>query len=269
MAFASDTGYTPLSIEALMDIVREGVNAQFGTSYIKEDFIGTNWYKFLYAPMQMLSENEIKTSEIFLEMQEYFRITNEKVLRPNTTHPGIYDYFLSKGFLASTKPPADVDAGKAFICVDTDETADDYAEKKLEICNLVKDCVVAGAISQGTEVEAITLDNGQEFDFKFNLPDRIPVIIRVTITQSENNLFAIDDASVIREKVYDAIVASYRLGKNFEPQRYFSVADAPWAATVLLEWSDDDGANWHDEVFDSDYDELFTFQLEDISIVEA
>lgn len=269
MSFASDTGYIPVSIEGLMDVIRQNVNEKFSMSYTTQTFLGTNWYKFFYSIIQRLQENEVKTSEIFNRMQEYFAITNEKVLRPNTTHPGIFDYFGLNGYFVSTKPPLDIDAGKAYVCVDVDETADDYPTQKLAICNLIKNCIVGGVVSQGTEVESITLSNGQSFDFKFNLPDRIPVEFRLTITLSENNLFAVDNPQVIRQRLFDNITAKYKLGKNFEPQRYFSVVDAPWAAMVLLEWTDDGGANWHDEIFESEYDEVFTFAITDIDVVEV
>lgn len=269
MGFASETGYVPSTIDEIMERIRENINEQFGTSYETDNFIGTNFYKYFYALAQELEANEIKTSEIFLRMQEYFDITNEKVLRPNTTHPGVFDYFESKGYYVSTKPPADVDAGKAYICVDVDELASDYATQKKVICGLVKDCIVAGVVSQGTQSETLTLANGQAFDFKFNLPNRIPVLLRLTITLSENNLFTVAAPDVSAQTLYDNINAKYRLGKNFEPQRYFSVVDAPWAESVLLEWSDDAGANWHSTVYDADYDDVFTFDLEDIDVVEA
>lgn len=390
MSFASETGYLPITITQMMEFVMNNVNTQFGTSYTVDTFLGTNFYKYFYALMQRMQENEIKTSEIFLRMQEYFNITNEKIQRPNTTHPGIFDYFESKGYFVSTKPPEDADAGKAFICVDvqdnhargtieissyanlvsgtddsitmdtTDFTAQsstvtpgdetfqasisntataqslvsqinshptigdlveawhidnivyvrsktlgtdgnsialaytdndsnigaivsgatlsggtaledgeqDYDITRLAICNIVKDCVVAGVVSQGTEQEDITLTNGQSFTFKYNLPDKIPVLLRLTTVLSENNEFAISSPDDIKQKVFDNVNARYKLGKNFEPQRYFSVLDAPWASTVLLEWSDDNGSNWHDEVYDAEYDQVFTFELSDISIVE-
>lgn len=269
MSFASDTGYIPLTIEQMMELVRVNVNTQFGTTYTVDTFLGTNFYKYFYALIQRLQRNEVKTSEIVLRMQEYFNITNEVIQRPNTTHPGIFDYFGENGYFVSTKPPADIDAGKAFICVDVDDAAPDYAETKLEVCNLVKDCVVGGCVSQGTEVETIVLTNGQSMDFKFNLPTRIPVELRLTTTLSENNEFTILSVDEIKQKLKDNIDARYKLGKNFEPERYFSVMDAPWASTVLLEWSDDAGANWHDEVYESEYDEVFTYTLADISVVES
>jgi len=268
MGFAQDQGYIPQTIAEIMEAVRVNINAQFGTTYIAENFVGTNWYKYFYSMAQRMQENEVKTSEIFLKMQEYFTVTNERVLRPNTTNPGIVDYLASYGFLASTKKPINDDAGKLFVCVDVDETADDYADTKETIGNLIKNCCVAGVVSQGTEEVTITLDNSQSFDFKFNLPDRIPVLLKLTITLSDNNLFAVSDPLVVRQALFDNIEAKYKLGKNFEPQRYFSVVDAPWASQVLLEYSVDDGENYSSAIFESDYDELFTFDIEDITIVE-
>jgi hypothetical protein len=119
-----------------------------------------------------------------------------------------------------------------------------------------------------TEVTAITLSNNQSFDFKFNLPTKIPVKLRLTLTLSENNQFTVESTDWIKERLLANIAARYRLGMNFEPQRYFSTVDAPWAGVILLEWSDDAGANWHSTVYDADYDEVFTAETTDITVVE-
>lgn len=390
MSFSSGAGYIPTPIDDMMDVIRQNINTQFSTSYTVDTFLGTNFYKYFYALIQKLQENEVKTSEIFLRMQEYFNITNELIQRPNTTHPGIYDYFHSKGYFVSTKPPEDADAGKAFICVDlednhsrgkvtitnfanlvsgTDDSVtigatvftaqagsatlgtgtfqsvtsnsvtavslaaqinahatagalvealaigavvwiralaggsagnsialaytdhdsnvgatvsgatltggraletgeQDYDVVKMLVAAIVKDCVVAGVISQGSEVETLTLTNNQSFDFKFNLPRKIPILLRLTTTLSENNQFSIGSPDDTKLLLFNNINARYRLGKNFEPQRYFSVVDAPWAAMVELEWSSDNGSNYFDTIFDAEYDEIFTFELTDIEIVE-
>lgn len=269
MSFSQENGYIPTPISSIMDIFMAGINYEFGTSYTKENFEGSNFYKYFYAMAQMMQKNEVKTSEIFLKLQQYFIETNERVLRPNTTAPGIIDYFGSKGYLVSVKPPEDVDAGKLFVCVNVDDTDPDYATKKLEICGYVKDCCVAGVISQGTEEETITLGNLQSFPFKYNLPDKLTTLLRLTITQSENNEYVIQSPEWIAERLLANVNARYKLGMNFEPQRYFSIIDAPWAAAVLLEYSTNAGANWFSSVYDSAYDELFTFDIEDITIVEA
>lgn len=387
MGFASESGYIPVSIETMMQTVMENINAQFGTTYTSETFIGSNFYKYFYALIQELQKSEIKTSEIFLKLQDYIAITNEAISRPAVTPPGLIETFLEQGFVASVKPPTDVDAGKIFICVDLDDganasgnatitdyanlisgTADtiqvgatvftaqagaaspgtatfraatsnaltaaslatqinahatagalvkakaegaivtitarnggtggnaialiythhgstgatvsgatltggttraEYAGEKLQVATIIKESVAAGIVSQGTQVESIVLSNSQSFDFKFNLPDKIEVLLRLTITLSENNQVVIKTPEEVKDILIANIRSKYTLGKNFEPQRYFSVVDAPWASDVLLEYSIDDGDNWESAVYDSEYNELFDVLLENITLIEA
>lgn len=384
MSFASDTGYLPQSIDQIMDFVMAGVNEQFGTTYDSTTFVGTNYYKYFYAMAQRMQENEVKTSEIFLRMQEYFLVTNEEITRPNTTNPGIIDYLSAAGYLASAKAPADADAGKLFVCVDvvddhargnftitsyanlvsgTDDsvtvgatvftaqagaatpgagtfqaatsnaltaeslaiqinahatagalveavndgaivylrakargtggnaialaytdndtnvgltksattllggiTADeDYDDVRAEICGIIKDCCVAGVISQGLEVETIDLPNNQSFDFKFALPVRTAITLKATITLSNNSQSVIDSDTVVAQRIFDNINARYRLGLDFEPQRYFSILDAPWASNVVLEYNT--GSGFVSTVFEADFDDLFEFEVTDITVV--
>jgi len=102
--------------------------------------------------------------------------------------------------------------------------------------------------------------------FKFNLPTKIPITLKLTTTLSANNEFTIESPDDQKQKLYDNITAKYRLGKNFEPQRYFSVIDAPWASDVLLEYDLGDG--FTDDVYEAEYDEVFTFEITDITLVE-
>ena len=394
MGFSQESGYTPASIESLMLSVMANVNTQFGTSYTQETFVGTNFYKFFYALVQKLQENEVKTSEIFAKLQQYFAITNERISRPVVTNPGLiealenYESELAPdGFIASVKPMIDADAGKIHICVDVDdgvhatgnititsyanlvsgtddsvgvaattftaqtgaatpgaatfqaatdndstaaslalqinshatvslqvraraigavvhitamhggtagnsialaytdndtnvgatksgtalsggEANADYEDLRLEIATIIKDSTIAGGVTQGLEEEAIVLSNGQSFDFKFNLPNRIEVYLRLTTTLSENNQVVVGTPDDVKLALLANVLERYRLGRNFEPQKYFSVLDAPWASQVLLEWSDDAGATWNDEVYDANYDDLFEIDLANITLVE-
>ena len=265
MSFAQDTGYLPNTVQQLMGFVREGVNEQFGTTYDEDTFLGTNFYKYFYALIQQLQLNEVKTSEIFARMQQYFNVTNEKITRPNTTHPGLVDYLAAAGYQASTKKPIDADAGKLYVCVNVDTGAAGYAAKKLAINTLIKDCAVAGVITQGTEVSTITLPNSQSFDFKFNPPTKIPITLELTITLSANNQYTILSDVEVAAILFANINARYTLGLNFEPQRYFSIIDAPWAANVLLKYNK--GSGLVSTVYSAAYNELFTFAISDITVV--
>ncbi len=277
MGFASESGYTPTSVTAMMTSVMENINDQFGTTYTYETFVGTNLYKYFYALIQRMQENEVKTSEIFLKLQQYFTITNEKIARPVVTNPGIIEILNTNGYIASVKKPIDEDAGKIFICVDKIdpddvdtnwEDSDDYATDKLAVCNIIKDSTVAGAVTQGSESETIALTNGQSFDFKYALPNRIPVHLKLTITLSENNMVLVGDPDEVKLALLANVRARYAQGKDFEPQKYWSIADSPWASQVLLEWSDDDEGSYHSTVFMADFDDIYDVKLERIHLVE-
>lgn len=268
MGFAQETGYTPATIETIIDSIRVQINATFGTTYTADTFIGSNWYKYAYAAAQRLQENEVKTSEIFLKLQQYFQITNERIQRPVATSPGLIENFEAQDWIASLKPMIEVDAGKANICVDVDDTDPGYAAMKLEIATIIKNSIAAGVVTLGTESETIVLSNGQDFDFKYHLPNRTEVLLRLTTTLSDNNQVVIGTPEEVKQKLIDNIAAKYRLGRDFEPQRYFTTADAPWTSQVLLEYSVDAGSNWETEVFQADFDDLFEVLLENITLVE-
>lgn len=397
MPFSQEAGYTPASIETIMNSIMNGINTQFGQTYTTETFVGTNFYKYFYALAQELQENEVKTSEIFLKLQDYFEVISAQISRPTVTSPGIIEKLEAEGYIASVKPMIEADAGKIHICVDeTDNHArgiatitsyanlvsgtddvitvgataftaqagaatpgdatfqaatdnattatslatqinahatagalvyawaidavvyiralavgtggnaialtytnndanvgatvsgatltggvvlgedPDYDDVKEAICTLISQYTVGGTVSQGTEIESIVLSNGQSFDFAYNLPNRIPVALRLTIATSENNQVLIGDPDETKILLLENIAARYKLGKNFEPQKYFSVLDAPWAASVLLEWTDDVtagvidmGPTWHSEVYDADYNDLFDISLALTSLVET
>lgn len=276
MGFASESGYTPVSIETIMSAIKDGVNSEFGMAYTDESFVGTNFYKFFYALAQRLQENEVRTSEIFSYLQQYFEVTNERIQRPVATSPGLVEAFeaytsdlFPDGIVASVKPMVVGDAGKVNVCVDVDETDDDYADMKLEIATILKDSVAHGAVTQGAETQAIVLSNGQSFDYKYHLPNRIDVLLRLTTTLSDNNQVVISTPEDVKQKLIDNIAAKYRLGRDFEPQRYFTTVDAPWTSQVLLEWSDDAGATWESGIFEANYDDLFDVKLENITLIEA
>lgn len=267
MSFSQENGYVPTTFSVVMEAIRLELNIQFGTTYTADSFIGTNWYKYFYTLVQRLLENETKTSEIFLKLSQYISTTNLAIQRPSVSLPGLLDSFAANGYVVAVRKNIVSDAGKIAIAVDVDNTDPDYAAMKLEICNLIKDFVVAGMFYEGTESELITLTNGQQFDFKFYLPTKTPIILRLTVTASDNQTVTLPTNDSVRLKLFQNINARYRLGWDFEPQRYFTQVDAPWAATILTEWSSNAGVTWHPEVFEAAYYDLFTFDLEDITVV--
>ncbi len=268
MSFASDNGYIPSTFEEIMDSIRLGVNEQFDTTYTAENFVATNFYKYFYSLVQKVLENETRTSEIFASLQNYIESTNTRIQRPSVSLPGLIDSFADAGYVASVRKMVLLERGIVAIALDLDDGDPEYAAQKLEVCNLIKDFICAGITTFGSETETIVLSNGQSFDFSFSLPNPTPVLLRLTLTISENQLATIPSDEDIRTLLFDNINDRYRLGWDFEPQRYFNQADdASWAASILLEWSDDGGSTYYPDIFTADFDDLFTFGLDDIEVV--
>jgi hypothetical protein len=267
MGFSADSGYVPVSIDDIMTSVMDGINTQFGTSYTLETFVGTNFYKYFYAIAQRIQTNEVKASEVFLKLQDYFKFTNETILNPKVTPNGIIDALLAAGYEASVKPMIDADAGKCSICVNVDSGAGGYAATKLAINTLIKDLVVAGVVTQGSESSTLTLTNGQSFAFKYSLPDTTRTYLKLTVTLSNNNQGVVGTPEDQKQALLANIAAQYGLGHDFEPERYFTIADAPWASNIKLEYSDDN-STWLTAVYEADFDELFTFDLADVTLIE-
>lgn len=265
--FSKENGYVPSTFAALMDKIRIGVNEKFGYDYTAETFIGSNWYKYAYVIAQRGLENDNKAAEIFAKLRMYIALTNEAIQRPSVSLPGLIDSFEDRGFLVSVKKNELIDAGTISIAVDLDNTAPDYAAKKIQVATLIKEFTVGGMVSKGTEVTSLTISNGQQFDFKYYLPDRKPILLRVTLTPSDNVIIAIPNDEAIRQVVFDNLNSRYRMGWDFEPQRYFTFSDAPWAATILLQYSFDAGATWLSTVYEADFDDLLEYDLEDIQVV--
>ena len=271
MSFAQESGYIPVTVESIVNDFMNRLNTEFNLSppYTTESFVGTSFYKYFYPIAQRIQESEVKTAEIVAKLQDYFNQTNEMLARPNTTNPGMIDYFKAQGFDISIKPVIEAEAGELRVAVDLEESDPDYEDQKQAFLELLASVVIGGAVTIGDESGSVTLSNAQSFDYRFNLADRIPIKLRLTLDLSSNNTFVVLSPEETAAILFENINNRYRFGLNFEPQRYFSVIDAPWAASVLLEYSIDDGATWLDDIAVLEYDEVYTFDLADISVVET
>lgn len=267
MSFSKEAGYVPRTFNEVMNALRVILNGRFSMTYTEESFVGSSWYKYLYAPVQRVVANETRTAEIFKKLAEYISETNLRIQRPSVSLPGLLDSFGSRGFTVSVKQNIPDDAGYISVCVLLDSSAGDYAAKRLQVCELLRQFVVANPIPLGSEVETLVLKNGQSFDFKFFLPEYTPIKIRATITKSANTQLIVPSDETIRQQIFDNVKARYRLGWNFEPSRYLTLVDAPYAGAILFQWSDDDGDTWESTIHTAGFRDLFTFGLDDIEVL--
>lgn len=267
MSFSQDNGYVPVTLSEVMEFIRIEINVQFGTTFTTDSFIGSNWYKYFYTIAQRVLQNETKTSEIFLKLRQYIKLTNEKIQRPSVSLPGLIESFESKGYEVSVAPMNEFTAGYMYIAVNVDSTAPDYAATKQEIGELMKDFIVGGIVTMGNESVTVFLSNGQSFDFKYSLPSEIEIKMRLTILKSDNYPGIILSDEALRNLLFANFKARYRMGWDLEPQRYMTQTDLPWAADIKVEWSNNGGTTYSTEVAQLSYVTLVTLDLNDILVV--
>ena len=123
---------------------------------------------------------------------------------------------------------------------------EDYADIKQEIINRMHSWLSAGLYFAGTEQGTKIALNGQVFNYAYALPTPVDILVRITVTKSANAKTPILNENQIRD-IFDANFAEfYKIGLNFEPEKYLEIARyLPFASDILLEY--DEGAGWTDQ----------------------
>lgn len=265
MPYSKNNNYTPDSFTDLITRLMNGVNAQFKTVFTYETFVGTGFYKFFYILAQEVLAAENEFAEAYAKLQDFIRYTNEKIAIPKTPREGLIKTFADRGYTVSLRPQLLSNAGKLGVCVLVDTDAADYEKKKKEILEILKDCTAAGLYYDGDQRGYVRLSNGQDFEFAFYTPVRKQASLRLTVTVSQNTALHADGADEIRKKLLANIAAEYGLGKNFEPEKYFTISrDAPYAASVKLEWKTD--GDFESAVYEAGFRDLFVFYAERVEV---
>lgn len=267
MAFTTDNNYVPDSFDDLMTRFMEGVNNRFGTTYARDTFVGTGWYKFFYVIAQCILEVEQVFAETYAKLQDFIRTTNETIAIPKTPREGLIKTFADRGYLISIQPQTQSNAGTLGVCVDVDSSASDWATTKQTILDILKDYTVAGLYYSGAHTGTSRLSNGQDFTFAFDTPTRKNTHLRLTVTLSQNTNIVADDEQTIKEKLLSNLSELYKLGNNFEPEKYFTISrDAPYASAVKLEYSFD-GSTYESAIYTANYKDLMLFDISRIWVV--
>lgn len=145
---------------------------------------------------------------------------------------------------------------------------DEYDDIEEEISEILSDCIAGGIVSMGREGVEVTLPNLQAFEYLYALPERQRTYLKLTIGISDHNEHAIPSDEEIKAVLLANVIARYKMGRDFEPDKYFSTEDAPWAASILLQYSDDD-MSYASIVEENDFDFLREFDIDDISLVQS
>ncbi len=263
MAWDLTNGYQPRTFEELLQDAVDELNAQLGTSYDTTTIVGTGAYKLIYTCIQLVMQAEAKTAEITAKMTDFIRTANEQINLPKSTIDGFTQGLLRPisegglGLVSTIKNLTDPEeAGHLFLVVDVDDGAEDYEDTKQAIIDKMALWLTVGLFYEGDETGTRMAINGQTFDYAYDLPTPVDILVRITVTTSANAKTPILNENQIRD-IFDANFAElYRLGLDFEPEKYLEIArDLPFAADILLEYSENDGGDWDDQPRSMAYNE--------------
>jgi hypothetical protein len=245
MAFDLQNGYQPRTFAEILDAFTTAVNTQFSTSYDTETIVGTEYYKFFYAGAQLVMQAEGQTAEISVRMTDYIRTANERINLPKSTVDGFIDAIKDElGYDCTIKNltiPAE--AGHLFLIVDIPTPV--LTPVKDSIIQRQHNYLTAGLYYEGAITGTKVAINGQVFDYAFDTPIAVNIDVRITAKISANAKTPILNIIQVAA-IFDANFASlYKLGLDFEPEKYLEIArDLPFASDILTEYSEDAGATW-------------------------
>lgn len=268
MPYTDKNGYVPHTMEEVMQLILLDINDQFNTSYSYDQFVGTGFYKFFYVLAQRIVALDTSFAEVYAKLQDYVRFMNEQINAPAVNPERALKILRTAGFTASVRPVTQDTAGELAFCVDLDDKLPNYATQKQRVLDILKTCTAGGIYFAGTETGTSILSNGQAMPYAFFLPARYEVSLKLTIHASASSGLAVPSESQIKQTLADNLAAMYRMGVDFEPERYFTVSrDASYAAVVKLEYQKETGGAWSDEVYKADFKDLFVFNQERMETV--
>lgn len=128
----------------------------------------------------------------------------------------------------------------------------DFGDLKDAVIQKMHDWLTAGLYYAESNLRvksgSVVAINGQTFNYKFCLPTLVEILVRITVTPSATTQLPIKNENQIRDIFNVNFAELYRIGLDFEPEKYLEIErDLPFAADILLEYSEDGGSTWNDQ----------------------
>ena len=270
MPYSNSQGYVPRTATEIMEALRLNMNDVLGTDYTTSEFSGTNFYKVIYPVMQEIMATENNLSIIFSKLVDFIDKTNESINAPAVVRDSIIRKINELGVDCSLKQLDPAEAGNIFLCCDLNPADDNYSYLIDRIGNIMLENISAGTVSNGSVSVNKRLENGQVETFKFELPTKTAILLKLTLQISRNNDQYIPTDSEAKEILLNNLNKYYKLGNDFEPEKYAEInRDFPCCSEVILEYSLDNGTTWTDAVAQLSYDTKYITNAGDITIVRT
>lgn len=277
MSFSVVNGYDKRTWDDLLLVLTNAINAQFSTDFTTDTIIGSNHFKFFYGGLQLVMETENKIGELGVKIADYIRTTNESISQPISSADGTVDYFKDTlGFDVSLKSIESIaDAGKPVLCVDVDPARTDFASVKQQIFDAIHHSQTEGlfwydssSLPASNEYRGFASGlNGQSFKYCFFTPTIVTTKVKITVTRSRSSLAYQLNATEIAELFETNFASMYKLGNDFEGEKYLNTASIDSASNVKVESSINGGSTWQEGVRQMTYNQKIV--LDTIEVVEG
>ena len=276
MSYDVINGYGKQTFPDLMKIMTDSINRHFDTDYTTDTVVGSDHFKFFYGGLQLVMETENKIAELGVKIADYIRTVNESIQAPVSSVDGTIQYFKKNlGLNVSLRAITDVSlAGKPKIAVDIDSASADFESRKQQIFDALRLSQTEGLYWFNPSTtpadneyrgESSAL-NGQAFPYAFYIPREVPIYVRITVTRSRDNLAFQLNVTQIREIFESNFAKKYSIGRDFEGDTYLSTCDIKSAASIVVEWSDDN-IIWSSAVREMEFDTKIT--LKNVEVIEG
>lgn len=269
MSYTIENGYEPRTFNDILADYVAGINDQFKTSYTINSVVGTDWYKYGYAGIQLAMGVEQRVSEVAGKIQDYITYINDSIKLPKSTPDGLMAALESElGIISSVKPvESTADAGHLDIACIVDTAAENYATVKQSIIDKLGKYATTGLVYSGTESGQYTALNGQKFNISYGLPVIKNIWVKIAVTVSRNTTDFVPIENVVSLKFKENFGKVYRFGNDFEPDSYLCKDNLPWASDIEIQFSED-GTTYKSGVYQSPYNELITLKEVTTEIID-
>lgn len=252
MSFTIENGYTPKTFDELLADYTAEVNQQMGTEYTPNSIVGTDWYRYGYAGIQMALSVENAIAAVTAKMTNYVSYYNSKLILPKSTPNGLMGALERElGVISSVKPLTQIEErGHLDICCDVDPSDEELKAQIIEKLGLY---ATAGVVFSGDQTGDFIGLNGQHFPIAYCLPTEKTFNVHIVANTSRNTTDFIPNENVVIQAFRDGFDKSYRLGYDFEPDVYLCKDALPWAAAIAVTYGE--SATDQTEVYKSQYNE--------------
>jgi hypothetical protein len=143
-------------------------------------------------------------------------------------------------------------------------------EDKRKIAQGLLENMPVGSAYVGSIEKSASTTLGSSIVVRFSPNVTKNIWLRLYVKTSRNNYGYVQTPEELKKLVLDNITARYKLGLDFEPEKYLTPTDIAWAGYILLEWTMDQPGPvrvWSSNVWLSPFNTLLLVQALDINFM--